>query len=160
VQPLEQAGSWRRAGVGLVTYSVGPGLGAIVLLQGRSSLRHRLTVLCFVDPVGHLSLVAAGFKNTVTVTGGTSQDVAVQALVCSSAVAGTMCCRVVASFIHLIRSLVWGCGRDQSFYARVGCIRLQLRCEHPCPSTREAIQYCDHGPVWFGTRFPVHFLGQ
>jgi hypothetical protein len=88
----------------------------------------------------------------VAATGGASQDVAVQALVYSSAVVGTMCLSVVASLINLIRSLVWGCRRDQSFDARVGCICLELRCEHPCLSTSKAIQYCDRGPVWFGTR--------
>jgi hypothetical protein len=51
---------------------------------------------------------------------GASQDVAVQALVCSSDLVGTICISGVANFIHFIRSLVWGCGRDQSFDARVG----------------------------------------
>jgi hypothetical protein len=108
-------------------------------------VRRRLTVLCFADPVGRLLLVAAGFENSAAASGGASQDVTVQALVCSSAVSGTMCRKVVSSFIHLIRSLVWGCGRDQSFVARVGRIHLQLRCEHPCPSMRKAIQYYDMG---------------
>jgi hypothetical protein len=91
-----------------------------------------------------------GFENTVATAGFASQDIAVKALVCFSAVVGTMCLSVVVSLIHFIRSLVWGCGRDQSFDARVWCIRLQLRCEHPWPSIRKLMQYCDHGPVWFG----------
>jgi hypothetical protein len=104
-----------------------------------------------VDPVGRLSLVASRFANIVAETGGTSQHVAFQALVCSSAVVGTMYISVVFSLIHFSRSLVWGCGRDQSFDARGGCIRLQLRWEHLCPLMRKAMQYLDRGPVWFGT---------
>jgi hypothetical protein len=42
------------------------------------------------------------FETTVAATGGTSQDAAVHALVCSSTIIGTMCCRVVASLILLI----------------------------------------------------------
>jgi hypothetical protein len=45
-----------------VTEPLGPGLGEIFLLQGRYSLRHRLTVLRLADPVGLLSRVAAGFE--------------------------------------------------------------------------------------------------
>jgi hypothetical protein len=70
VHSVYRMGSWRCAGVGLVTYSVGPGLAAIVLLQGGSSVRRRLSVLCFADPLGRLSLMADGFENTVTATGG------------------------------------------------------------------------------------------
>jgi hypothetical protein len=60
--------------------------------------------------------------------------------------------RVEASFIHWIRSRMWGSGQDQSFYARVECICLKFHCGHPCPSMRLAMQCCDRGPVWFGTR--------
>jgi hypothetical protein len=102
--------------------------------------------------VGRLSLVADGSENTVAANGGASQYVAVQALVCFSAVMGNICLSVVASLIHLSRSLVWGCGRDQTFDTRVGYIRMQLCCEHPCALMRKAIQYYDCHTVWFGTR--------
>jgi hypothetical protein len=45
VQPVEKTCSWRCTGVGLVAWSVGPGLGARDLLCGGSSLRCRLTLL-------------------------------------------------------------------------------------------------------------------
>jgi hypothetical protein len=50
VVPGEKTGAWRCAKAGLVTESLGPGLGVIFLLQGRSSLWRRLTVLCLADP--------------------------------------------------------------------------------------------------------------
>jgi hypothetical protein len=131
VLPGEQTGAWRCARSGMVTKPLGPGLGARLLLQG-------ISILCLADPVGRLSRVIAVFEKAWAMTGGTSQYVAVQVLVCSIDVAGTMYRRVVASVIHLIRSLVWDCGQDQLFDARVGCIHLQFRCEHPCPSGRWA----------------------
>jgi hypothetical protein len=45
VLPVGQTCSWRRAGVGLEAWSVGPGLVARDLLHGGSSLRRRLTLL-------------------------------------------------------------------------------------------------------------------
>jgi hypothetical protein len=50
VVPGETMGAWRCAEAGLVTESLGPGLGVIFLLHGRSSLWRRLTVLCLADP--------------------------------------------------------------------------------------------------------------
>jgi hypothetical protein len=119
-------------------------------LMLRSRLRHFLTVLRFTLPVIHFPLEYAPLRcKVVKVRSLGGQLVLLTSMpLFDRAPSWGRCVTASMAVEYIVSSLMCVAEGDTS----LSRMYLQLRCEQPCPSMRYAMQYCERGHVWFGTR--------